>query len=289
MTPTRLSSLTRVLMPVVARAGGSTAPVNPVVDIEPGAGGENTQVTVRGSGLAGNSEARIYLTEAAHANSPGEGRHLYIEINSDADGAYSAEFTVPPAWPDGSALSPGELFFVITDAEQTVLATAPFVFLSNASPATPAPTPTSVAAAPGNLVIEVDIRIEPERINLRGNGVVRVTVQAQDRAQGDDDNDDDDENDDRRAPSSEAFDLAMIEASSVHFGRRSDIIQGTGGASLIKDEVRKRGRRFHFRAQETGLSAEDDEACLQGVWFDHQGNASTFFGCDSIRTRRDRE
>jgi hypothetical protein len=281
VTPTRASTLTRTLMPVIARTGVSATPANLVVDIdiEPRTGGENTLVTVRGSGLASNSEARIYLTEPVHANGPGEGRHLYIEIHSDATGAYSAGFTVPAAWPDGAALSPGELYFVVTNAEQAVLASAPFVFVAASSPAASMSTPADAPTSQRTPDVEVDIDIKPERVNLRSNGEMQVMVRAQNKTQ-EDDND--------RAEPSDAFELAKIESGSVRFGRRSDILQGTGGAGAVKDEMHKQDRRFRFRIQETGLGAEDDEACLHGRWFDNQGNVRTFFGCASIRVRGDR-
>lgn len=94
-----------------------------------------------------------------------------------------------------------------------------------------------------------------------------------------------------------AFDATTIDPMSVRFGPADAVFNGLGGASErhnrghIEDsrELDERTRDgdddmvLHFRANETGLTGSEIEACVYGTWTDGMGIDHAFFGCDSIR------
>ena len=94
------------------------------------------------------------------------------------------------------------------------------------------------------------------------------------------------------------FDATTIDPLSVRFGPRELVWTETGGAfeahgrghiedSKELDEVTMDGDMdmvLHFHVRETGITFGDTEACAKGTWFDVDGHAHTFFGCDAVRT-----
>ncbi len=103
-----------------------TVAPNPYVDINPVAGGPGTQVSVRGGGYPANRTINIYLgavvrTSAADA-SP------VVTTSSDGNGNFSTAFTMPGAWPDGSAINTGKLVVLAATSDFAVQNSATFDF-----------------------------------------------------------------------------------------------------------------------------------------------------------------
>jgi hypothetical protein len=94
------------------------------------------------------------------------------------------------------------------------------------------------------------------------------------------------------------FDATTIDPLSVRFGPRELVWTEMGGAfeahgqghmedSMELDEVTMDGDMdmvLHFHVRETEITFGDTEACAKGTWFDADGHAHAFFGCDAVRT-----
>ncbi|MBW7885524.1 MAG: DUF11 domain-containing protein [Caldilineaceae bacterium] len=124
-------------------------------------------------------------------------------------------------------------------------------------------------------VVPVHIDVEPKQINLKGNGVVPVKIFANIAGEF-------------GLPL--AFDPAHVDPLSVRFGSKEEVWTGTGGAVEVHKRDHGGGnsghRIYHFRVRETGLTAEDSEACIKGTWFDESHAPHTFFGCDVVQVKR---
>lgn len=95
-----------------------------------------------------------------------------------------------------------------------------------------------------------------------------------------------------------SFDALAIDPSSVRFGPRRLIFEGSGGATPEGGKGKRenvKGRRhsrerdldlvFRFNLRESGLLRGDTEACVTGRLKGPAGAGTPFFGCDSIRIK----
>lgn len=83
----------------------------------------------------------------------------------------------------------------------------------------------------------------------------------------------------------EDFDATTVDPETVRFGPGGASVDTRGGGKLkaASKDVDHDGDLdlvMHFRTQETGISAGDEEACLTGETFGGQA----IWGCDSVRT-----
>lgn len=100
---------------------------NPFVEINPGSGGPNTQVTVRGGGYPANRPISLYLGGVVRA-SEAEAATPIVTTSSDANGNFSTSFAMPARWPDGSTIATGKLVVLAATSDFGVQASATFDF-----------------------------------------------------------------------------------------------------------------------------------------------------------------
>ena len=140
---------TATATPTVAATATATLTATPVpvAAVSPDSGGVGTQVTVSGGGFPANTTVNVYLGALVAAMAEAAAPTSYATTVTDSNGDYSVTFAMPATWPDGSAITDGQVIIVVAMANFEAQASAIFDYSAAASTATP--TATSTAAATG--------------------------------------------------------------------------------------------------------------------------------------------
>jgi hypothetical protein len=110
------------------RAQPTVAP-NPYARVNPSSGGAGTLVTVQGGGFPANTALNLFLggvvsTSAADAAPP------VASTTSDANGNFTATFTMPSVWPGGQPITNGKLVILVATSNFGVETSATFDFFT---------------------------------------------------------------------------------------------------------------------------------------------------------------
>ncbi|MEM7537521.1 MAG: hypothetical protein AAF639_35450, partial [Chloroflexota bacterium] len=143
-TPTRTP--TRTPRPATATPTPTLAPIaNPYALVRPNEGTAGTQVIVWGGGFPGNTNVNLYLAGIINRTRDGRPATVYATARTNPQGFYRFDLAIPSTWPDGVAIAPGRLAFLIATRDFEVSATTSFEYLGQraAPPPTNTPRPTS--------------------------------------------------------------------------------------------------------------------------------------------------
>ena len=111
----------------------------PIILIDPIAGGPGTSVAVRGSGFPAETQVNVRLGPPSAGATP----QSYGESTTDIDGSFTLLFTMPAQWPDGTPITGTDLVVVVLNEDGSTKATAPFGYTLSASDASmPLPSTT---------------------------------------------------------------------------------------------------------------------------------------------------
>ncbi len=113
--------------------------VQPSANIQPNAGGPGTTITVNGGGFAANTTVNIHLGALVGIRSSALEPESYATTTTDRTGSYSVAFALPATWPDGTAITDGQLMVMAATEDFAQQATA----LLNYTAVAPAPTATA--------------------------------------------------------------------------------------------------------------------------------------------------
>jgi hypothetical protein len=113
----------------------------PVIVLDPIAGGPGTSVAVAGSGFPGETRLSVRLGPPSVGATP----QSYGESTTDADGSFALSFVMPVHWPDGTPITGTDLTVVVLNEDGSVKATAPFGYTAS-SPDASTPEPSALGA-----------------------------------------------------------------------------------------------------------------------------------------------
>jgi hypothetical protein len=160
-------SLTATPTPTATATPGA---INPFLDVVPGSGGAGTTVTLTGGGFPANTTVNLYLGGVVRASdAAAAGATVRASAITDRFGNFSLNYTLPATWPDGAAIEPGRLVFLVATADFGVEATATFEYRTATPTASPKPSAnvSPNSGGPGT------------RVTVRGGGFpVNTTVQV---------------------------------------------------------------------------------------------------------------
>jgi uncharacterized repeat protein (TIGR01451 family) len=232
---------------------------------------------------------------------------LKVITNHGPSAPMDTAVTMSATPPSGASVTPASATFTaeavgleeLREVEETFTITCHeashhlFTFANQIAPARPEDTDPDPSNNSAEIVLDIEC-VVPVAINLKGGsnpnsvnplnrGTLAVTVLTTQAGE-------------YGLPL--AFDATSVVPTSVRFGPRDEIWAETGGAGemhhrghledgLELDESTRDGDLdmvLHFRTPETGLVAEDVEACIKGEWLDELGGTHSFFGCDLLRT-----
>lgn len=107
----------------------SVAVLSPSISLSPASGGINTPVTARASGFPANTRVGIRLGLPG----AGAGPQVYATATTGPEGNVTVTFAIPPAWPDGKAITENVVIVVASTDDGRNRAIAEFS-LSGAAP-----------------------------------------------------------------------------------------------------------------------------------------------------------
>jgi hypothetical protein len=108
----------------------------PIILLDPIAGGPGTSVAVTGSGFPAETLVSVRLGPPSVGASP----QSYGDAITGADGTVALSFTMPAHWPDGTPIAETDLVVVVLNQDGSVKASSPFAYASSAAiPSTSVP------------------------------------------------------------------------------------------------------------------------------------------------------
>ncbi|MEM7538756.1 MAG: PA14 domain-containing protein [Chloroflexota bacterium] len=117
----------------------------PTAQVSPTSGGAHTSTAISGSGFPAYTHVHLYLAKFDGQVGSG-GSVRYASAQTDHLGRYTLHFSIPAAWPDGSAIRDHRILLIVATDNFNHEASAIFRYFPSVS--APAPTPTPVPAAP---------------------------------------------------------------------------------------------------------------------------------------------
>jgi hypothetical protein len=99
----------------------SVPPTGPQISISPTSAAPGVTITVAGSGFAAAGSVSIFLNKSSAENVPA---NPIATARADANGAFTASFALPAAWPDGAPLIETHIVILATSADGKLKATA---------------------------------------------------------------------------------------------------------------------------------------------------------------------
>ncbi len=103
-----------------------TVTPNPSASVNPSSGGQGTGVTVSGAGFPPNTQLSVMLGAFDQSGSSASGAQQYASTKTDAQGRYSAGFSMPGAWPNGDKIEQGPVMIVVATDSFSVQASTVF-------------------------------------------------------------------------------------------------------------------------------------------------------------------
>ena len=101
----------------------------PIIVLDPIAGGPGTVVAVAGSGFPTETQVHARLGPPSVGATP----QSYGDATTDADGSFALSFSMPAHWPDGTPIAETDLIVVVLNQDGSAKATAPFGYIPSSS------------------------------------------------------------------------------------------------------------------------------------------------------------
>lgn len=143
VTPT---PVTPTAVPTDATPTWTPTVVQPSANIQPTTGGPGTTVIVNGGGFPANVVVNVHLGALIGVRSSATDLETYATTTTDRTGSYSVGFDLPATWPDGDAISSGEVLVLVATADFAAQASTVLNYTATAPTPTPTPTETATAA-----------------------------------------------------------------------------------------------------------------------------------------------
>ena len=121
--------------------------IQPSANVRPAAGSPGTSVTINGGGFPASAVVNVHLGALVGVRSSATDPTTYASTTTDRTGSYSVQFDLPANWPDGAAISTGQLLIMVATDDFGAQATTILNYTAGAPTATAIPTNTPVPTA----------------------------------------------------------------------------------------------------------------------------------------------